>query len=453
VAAEHKYDGQRAQIHRTANGDIKLFSRKIDDMTYKYPDVVTALRRCATGSLPFVLDAEIVPIISRASGPTPSDVQESEVGNVKRGEIATFQSLATRKRKNVTTANAAETSVAVKVFLFDLLLLGNEVLLRKPFSERRAAMRGQFAEECDVLAFAEVVDIDIGPSEQQRAAPSERSVAADCRVERVALEEALRSAVANSCEGLMVKRLDSVYEPSTKRSDSWLKLKKDYVDSMGDSLDLVPVGGWRGHGRKSRWISPFLVATYDPSDGTLGSVCRVMSGFSDKFYREATLRYLGKEIEVKSSAGVADADGDVDEGMCEEEEEDHLGEGVSSDSDEGKGRHPDHSDEEAVRSGCGKSLLRSGPAPGVVTGDKPSYWFEPTEVWEIRGADITVSPRHMSAQGLVDPVRGLSLRFPRFVRVRDDKRVADATTPEHFASMFRKQAQQQPEGEKRRRAE
>ena len=55
---------------------------------------------------------------------------------------------------------------------------------------------------------------------------------------------------------------------------------------MGDSLDLVPIGGWRGSGRKSRWISPWLMATYDPTDASLGSVCRVMSGFSDKFYKE-----------------------------------------------------------------------------------------------------------------------------------------------------------------------
>ena len=88
----------------------------------------------------------------------------------------------------------------------------------------------------------------------------------------------LNDSIKDSCEGLMVKRLDSMYEPSTKRWDSWLKLKKDYVDGMGDSLDLVPIGGWRGQGRKGKWISPWLVATYDPRDGTLGSVCRVMSG-------------------------------------------------------------------------------------------------------------------------------------------------------------------------------
>ena len=49
----------------------------------------------------------------------------------------------------------------------------------------------------------------------------------------------------------MLKRLDAAYEPSwgTRRSDGWVKCKKDYIDGMGDSLDLVPIGGWRGQGR------------------------------------------------------------------------------------------------------------------------------------------------------------------------------------------------------------
>ena len=58
----------------------------------------------------------------------------------------------------------------------------------------------------------------------------------------------------------------------------------------------------RLRGRKGKWISPWLVATYDPRDGTLGSVCRVMSGFSDAFYKENTVRYMGAEFGFGSGA-------------------------------------------------------------------------------------------------------------------------------------------------------
>ena len=55
----------------------------------------------------------------------------------------------------------------------------------------------------------------------------------------------LNEAVAAGTEGLIVKSLDSTYEPS-KRSLNWLKLKKDYLAGMGDSFDLVPIGAWHG---------------------------------------------------------------------------------------------------------------------------------------------------------------------------------------------------------------
>lgn len=65
---------------------------------------------------------------------------------------------------------------------------------------------------------------------------------------------------------------------SDKRTSAWLKLKKDYVTGLGDSLDLVPIGAWHGNGRKAQWWSPILLAVWDPDVGKLIAVCKCMSG-------------------------------------------------------------------------------------------------------------------------------------------------------------------------------
>ena len=91
-------------------------------------------------------------------------------------------------------------------------------------------------------------------------------------------------------------------------------------------------------------------------------------------------------------------------------------------------------------------------------GLRPEVYFKPQEVWEIRGAEwapslffprsishvacsssITISPVSVAAIGMVSDTRGLSLRFPRFIKVRDDKAVEDASTPEFLANMYRSQ--------------
>jgi len=82
---------------------------------------------------------------------------------------------------------------------------------------------------------------------------------------------------------------------------------------------------------------------------------------------------------------------------------------------------------------------------GLLTGDPPPLLFRPCQVWEVRGADITVSPVHKAAVGHIaeHPERGLSLRFPRFIRERPDKTIHEATTSAEILSRFKAQAQRQ----------
>jgi DNA ligase-1 len=80
-------------------------------------------------------------------------------------------------------------------------------------------------------------------------------------------------------------------------------------------------------------------------------------------------------------------------------------------------------------------VLNSKPV-NYNTNEQPRFWFEPRSVWEIRGADLSVSPMHCAAFGQFHQSRGVALRFPRFIRVRDDKAPEDATPVSEIVRLF-----------------
>jgi len=87
---------------------------------------------------------------------------------------------------------------------------------------------------------------------------------------------------------------------------------------------------------------------------------------------------------------------------------------------------------------------RTIPAPestfNVHAKMKPDVWLEPCQVWEIKAADLQISPVHTSAFGAKADGKGIGLRFPRFLRIRDDKPPEDATSAEQIVDMFESQA-------------
>ena len=123
--------------------------------------------------------------------------------------------------------NVTEESIAIQIclFAFDILYFNGENIVGKPLSERRVILRENF----NFLEgkFATAVTLDSSDTEE--------------------IQGFLEQSIKDNCEGLMVKTVDSnsSYEPS-KRSRNWLKLKKDYLSGVGDSLDLVVIGGYFG---------------------------------------------------------------------------------------------------------------------------------------------------------------------------------------------------------------
>ncbi|PVG00774.1 putative CDC9-DNA ligase I [Serendipita vermifera] len=343
---EYKYDGERAQVHRQEDGTVSVFSRNSEDMSKKYPDLMAQLPHCIKeGTTSFVFDAEAVAI------------------DKTTGKLMPFQELSRRKRKDV---KVEDITVRVCLFAFDLLYLNGEPLLHRSLEDRRALLRQHFTPVPFEFDFAKASD---GETTEE-------------------IQLFLEESVKDGCEGLMVKMLqsdESFYEPS-RRSVNWLKLKKDYLAGIGDSLDLVVVGGYYGKGKRTAVYGAFLLACYDADNEEWQTICKIGTGFSDEALQEHAK--ILKELEI--------------------------------------------------------GTLRGDVKPG---GAKPDVWFEPKVVWEVLTADLSLSPIYTAAQGLVDQ-RGISLRFPRFIRIRDDKNADDATGPEQIAEMYERQALAQSKGKK-----
>ncbi len=98
----------------------------------------------------------------------------------------------------------------------------------------------------------------------------------------------------------MIKDMDSPYTCS-RRSWEWVKLKKDYIDGLGDTLDLVPIGAFHGIGKRKGLYGSFLLAVYDPDMEVYESICKIGTGFSDEMLEQAH-KFFQDKIAIKKPA-------------------------------------------------------------------------------------------------------------------------------------------------------
>lgn len=337
--SEYKYDGERAQIHYKKGSGYQIFSRNSETHTGKYPDVISVLPSlfdCSTVES-FILDSEVVAV------------------NPETGALQAFQVLQHRGRKNI---SEEDVTIPVCVFAFDILYFNGEPQLHKTLRQRREVLWANFTPVKGKMAFATHLNSD--------------------NVEDI--QKFLEQSIADGCEGLMIKTLDEEadYTPA-KRSHYWLKLKKDYMDGVTDTLDLVPIGAFYGKGKRTGVFGGFLLGCYDADTDEYQSICKIGTGFQDEELEKLTTEL--KPFIVSAKPGYY--------------------------------RAPD---------------------------DGAEVWLREAQVWEVKAADLSISPVHNAAIGLVDPARGVALRFPRFMRVRDDKKPADCTSSQQVAEMYKAQS-------------
>jgi len=339
---EYKYDGERAQIHMTSpDGKTKVFSRNLLDTSEKYPEVPLYVKEaCKDKKIvhDFIMDTEVVAY------------------NREKEQFVPFQILSTRKK---TEESAESAKVQVIVQAFDLMYINGESLLQKTLEERRALLQKYFQPIEGKFRFASFMDFQEDGDTTQ-------------------IEEFLDAAVKGKCEGLMVKTLDvnADYEPS-RRSLNWLKLKKDYLEGISDSVDLVPIGAYHGKGKRTGVYGAYLLACYDSDTEQFQSVCKIGTGFS-----EEDLEMLSKGLN------------------------EHI-------------------------------IPQKSSQYNVSDSLECDVWFDAVQVWEVRAADLSKSSAHRGAVDKTgDPGRGIGLRFPRFEKVRADKNVEHATTSDQILDMY-----------------
>ncbi len=238
--AECKYDGVRAQVHKS-KGKVRVYSRRLEDITSSFPEVVEAVGP-AEGE--FVLDGEVVPF--------------------SEGKPLPFQLLQRRLRRQE-DFEAAASKAPVSYFAFDLLLRDGKETVDLPLSERRRQL-AKVVEGTDVR-MAESTDVE-----------SEGEV-----------ERAFRRSRKLGYEGLVVKDPGSPYAMG-KRGSGWVKLKEEL-----DTLDVVIVAAEYGHGKRAGVISDYTFAVRDGDD--LKTIGKAYSGLTDREIDEMTRRL--KEITLK----------------------------------------------------------------------------------------------------------------------------------------------------------
>jgi DNA ligase-1 len=331
-ASEPKYDGFRCQVHKDGTR-VRIFSRNQEDTTGAYPDVIRATR-AQVGAARAIFEGEAL-----AYDPETDEFQPFQV---------------TVQRKRVHGVERMEVELPLRLNAFDLLFVDGDDYTTKPYRDRRRALETLVTKGDGLAVAPALVSGDVGE-----------------------IERFFETQLGAGLEGIVAKRLDSVYEAG-KRNFNWIKYKRAYHGELKDTVDLVIVGYFAGRGaRAALGIGAVLGAVYDKKNDRFRTIAKVASGLS-----EADWVALRKQLE--------------------------------------------------------KRRLKHRAAR-VDSRLEPPYWVEPTIVVEVFADELTRSPVHTAGLGRdrAHPDAGLALRFPRIVRgIRTDRAPEDATSEDEVLRLF-----------------
>ncbi|MEU9508247.1 ATP-dependent DNA ligase [Micromonospora sp. NPDC048170] len=248
-----KLDGIRIQVHRSGD-DIAVFSRSLDDITARVPEVVAAVRALPAREL--VLDGEAIGL-DETGRPLP--FQQTSSRAARRNTAS-----GTGPAPAVRAAAGTSDETVLTPYFFDLLHLDGDDLIDLPGRERWAAL--------------------------------DAAVGAPLRVGRMEVDgpdqagEAFAAAVDAGQEGVVVKAPDAPYDAG-RRGAAWVKVKPRHT------LDLVVLAVEWGSGRRQGWLSNLHLGARDPRTGDFVMLGKTFKGLTDELLRWQTERFLGLAVE------------------------------------------------------------------------------------------------------------------------------------------------------------
>ncbi|MAG37872.1 DNA ligase [Candidatus Pacearchaeota archaeon] len=233
AALEHKYDGFRVIISKSNDGEVKLFTRKLEEVTKQFPDVVSVVKTKVKGRS-FVLDSEVVGFDS------------------KTGRYMPFESISQRIRRKY-DIDRLIAKLPVEINVFDVLFYDGKNYMDLEFKERRKLIEKIIKEK----------DKKIRVSEQIVTGDDEKA------------EKFYLNALKIGEEGVMFKALDKSYRQG-RRVGYMVKMKPEVND-----LDLVIVGAESGTGKRGGWLTSYIVAVRNGEEGKFLEVGKVSSGLKE----------------------------------------------------------------------------------------------------------------------------------------------------------------------------
>jgi DNA ligase-1 len=334
---EPKFDGFRCQVHKI-DDKVKIYSRNLEDNTYMFPEIVEATIKCCTAKN-CIFEGEAISF------------------DPKTLRFMPFQITVQRKRKHNILKIAAKFPLRLEIF--DLLYKDDLDITSHPLFERKKILNEVIAKN-DTIVIADSYEVD-NPE---------------------MIRNLFEKYVSEGMEGVMVKRLDGVYQAGS-RNFNWIKLKRSIKQSiLSDTIDAVIMGYFYGKGQRIKLgIGSLLIGLYNPEKDCFETIAKLGSGFTEEEWVEL-LKNL-EEIRVNSKPS------------------------------------------------------------NYISKITPDIWVKPKIVVEVEADEITVSPVHTVGRGELNEnltelsaATGFALRFPRAKRIRYDKSPFDSTSPNEIFEMF-----------------